>query len=69
MDDPFVVPVNRKGKAKAQQVDSPKKEVADELEDEDEIFEDEQLISDHHASGPEDDGKLFVYQEDLHKRR
>jgi hypothetical protein len=71
IDDPFVVPVDSKGKAKAKVVDTADKEVAVllELEDKDEIFEDEQPVSDWQASGLEDDGKPLVYHEDLHKRR
>lgn len=74
-DDPFVAPaMDSKGKAKAKVVNTANKEVAivnpvGELEDEDEIFEDEHPVSDWQASGLEDDGKPFVYHEDLHKRR
>ena len=69
-DDPFVAPAtDSKGKGKAKETETTKLEVAVvELEYEDEIIEDEQPLSDWQASGLED-GKPFVYQEDLHKRR
>jgi hypothetical protein len=41
----------------------------EELEDEDEIINDEPIaLLDQQGSGLDDDGKPFVYQEDLHKR-
>lgn len=77
VNDPFVTPaVNSKGKSKAQEDDATNREVAmvkladGELEDEDDIVEDEPTtLSDLQGSGLEDDGKPFIYQEDLHKRR
>jgi len=74
-DDPFMTPTDGKEKAKGKMVDTTNTEVAivnpaySELEDEDEIIEDEIPVSDWQASGLEDDGKPFVYHEDLHKRR
>ena len=74
-DDHFMTPTDLKGKAKGKVVDMANMEVAivnpayGELEDEDEIIEDEIPVSDWQASGLEDDGKLFAYHEDLHKRR
>jgi hypothetical protein len=76
-DDPFVTPAtNIKGKAKAKETDTANREVDivkprdGELEDEDDIVYDEPVpLSDWKGSGHDDDGKAFVYQEDLHKRR
>lgn len=72
-DDPFVAPVlDNKGKAKAKEADTTDiaKPGDGELEDEDEIVIDDAIaLSDWQGSGLDDDGKPFVYQEDLHKRR
>jgi hypothetical protein len=76
-EDPFVTTmIDSKGKAKAKEDDVTNQELvvekrADgELEDEDEIVEDDAFaLSDWQGSGVDDDGKPFVYQEDLHKRR
>lgn len=72
--------VNSKGKGKAKEPDK-RSNVANqegtrvkpadgELEDEDEIFVDEPVAPlDNQESGINDDGKPFVYHEDLHKPR
>jgi len=66
--------VGSKGKGKAKEPDKQEgtvvKPVDGELEDEDEIFVDEPVAPlDNQGSGINDDGKPFVYHEDLHKPR